>query len=110
MAMGVSLLPEWGKTDPYAMGAACVDECVRQLVAAGADPERLAILDNFCMGNPDAEEELGALVETVKGIAAVAEAYGAPFVSGKDSFSGGADLGMIWTASDRTLVIVGSGL
>jgi phosphoribosylformylglycinamidine synthase len=86
MAMGVALLPEWGKTDPYAMGAACVDECVRQLVAAGADPERLAILDNFCMGNPDAEEELGALVETVKGIAAVAEAYGAPFVSGKDSF------------------------
>lgn len=86
MAMSVALLPEWGKTDPYAMGAACVDECVRQLVAAGADPERVAILDNFCMGNPDAEEELGALVETVKGIAATAEVYGTPFVSGKDSF------------------------
>lgn len=86
MSMSVAILPEWGKTDPYAMGAACVDECVRQLVASGADPDRLAILDNFCMGNPDAEEELGALVETVKGIAAAAEAYGAPFVSGKDSF------------------------
>ncbi len=86
MAMSVALLPEWGKTDPYAMGAACVDECVRQLVAAGADPQRIAILDNFCMGNPNAEEELGALVETVKGIAAIAEVYGTPFVSGKDSF------------------------
>lgn len=86
MAMGLSILPEWGKMDPYAMGTACVDECVRQLVAAGSDPDRIAILDNFCMGNPDAEEELGALVETVKGIAAAAEAYGAPFVSGKDSF------------------------
>lgn len=86
MAMSVALLPEWGKTDPYAMGRACVDECVRQLVAAGADPERIAILDNFCMGNPDAEEELGALVETVKGIASIAEVYGTPFVSGKDSF------------------------
>ena len=86
MSMSVAILPEWGKTDPYAMGAACVDECVRQLVASGADPDRLAILDNFCMGNPEAEEELGALVETVKGIAAAAEAYGAPFVSGKDSF------------------------
>jgi phosphoribosylformylglycinamidine synthase len=86
LAMSVSLLPEWGKTDPFAMGAACVDECVRQLVAAGSDPERLAILDNFCVGNPHAPEELGALVETVKGIAAAAEAYGAPFVSGKDSF------------------------
>jgi len=68
------------------MGAACVDECIRQLVASGADPDRLAILDNFCVGNPDAPEELGALVETVKAIAAAAEAYGAPFVSGKDSF------------------------
>lgn len=86
MSMSVAILPEWGKTDPYAMGAACVDECVRQMVASGADPDRLAILDNFCMGNPEAEEELGALVETVKGIAAAAEAYGAPFVSGKDSF------------------------
>ncbi|MAS96808.1 MAG: phosphoribosylformylglycinamidine synthase subunit PurL [Verrucomicrobiales bacterium] len=86
MSMSLSLLPEWGKTDPYAMGAACVDECVRQLVACGSDPDKLAILDNFCMGNPDDERELGALVETVKAIAAGAEAYGAPFVSGKDSF------------------------
>lgn len=86
MAMGLSLLPEWGKTDPYAMGVACVDECIRQLVAAGSDPDRIAILDNFCMGNPMDETELGAMVETVKGIAYAAEAYGAPFVSGKDSF------------------------
>tara|TARA_R110002096_G_scaffold27094_8_gene83206 strand:- start:5689 stop:8139 length:2451 start_codon:yes stop_codon:yes gene_type:complete len=86
MSMSVAILPEWGKTDPYAMGTACVDECVRQMVASGADPDRLAILDNFCVGNPEAEEELGALVETVKGIAAAAESYGAPFVSGKDSF------------------------
>ena len=48
--------------------------------------ERIAILDNFCMGNPDDEKELGALVETVKGVAITAEAYGAPFVSCKESF------------------------
>ena len=86
MSMSLSLLPEWGKTDPYAMGTACVDECFRQLVASGANPDRIAILDNFCMGNPDDHEELGALVETVKGIAAAAEVYQSPFVSGKDSF------------------------
>lgn len=86
MAMSLSLLPEWGKTDPFAMGMACVDECFRQLVAAGSDPDRIAILDNFCMGNPEEPEELGALVETVKGIAHAAEGYGTPFVSGKDSF------------------------
>jgi len=86
LALGLSVLPEWGKTDPYAMGTACVDECVRQLVLAGSDPDRIAILDNFCVGNPEDETELGSLVETVKGIAAAAEAYGTPFVSGKDSF------------------------
>ena len=86
MAMGLSLLPEWGKTAPFEMGTACVDECFRQLVAMGANPDRIAILDNFCMGNPDDHRELGALVETVKGIARAAEVYSAPFVSGKDSF------------------------
>ena len=85
-ALSVALLPEWGKTQPHLMGRACVDECVRQLIAMGANPQRIAILDNFCMGNPDDHTELGALVETVKGMAQTAEAYGAPFVSGKDSF------------------------
>ena len=86
VALACALLPEWGKHDPYAMGRACVDECVRQLVAMGANPERIAILDNFCVGNPDNERELGALVECIKGLAEAALAYGAPFVSGKDSF------------------------
>ena len=86
VALSCALLPEWGKTDPHAMGRACVDECVRQLVAMGANPERIAILDNFCVGNPDNEKELGALVECTKGLAEAALAYGAPFVSGKDSF------------------------
>jgi phosphoribosylformylglycinamidine synthase II len=85
-AMAVALLPEWGKTHPHLMGRACVDECYRQLIAMGCNPDRIAILDNFCMGNPDDHRELGALVETVKGMAITAEAYGAPFVSGKDSF------------------------
>ncbi len=86
MAIALSILPEWGKENPYAMGLACIDECVRQLVLCGSDPERLALLDNFCLGNPDDPHELGALVETCKGMAEAAVAYGAPFVSGKDSF------------------------
>ena len=86
VSLACSLLPEWGKTDPHLMGRACVDECVRQLVAVGSDPDRIAILDNFCLGNPDSERELGALVECTKGMAQAAIAYAAPFVSGKDSF------------------------
>lgn len=86
MAMGCALLPEWGKYDPRRAGVATVDECVRQLVAVGADPDRIALLDNFCVGNPDEPRELGALVESVKGLCEAAEAYNAPFISGKDSF------------------------
>lgn len=86
MSIGLSLLPEWGKTDPLAMGKATVDECFRSLVASGANPEKIALLDNFCVGNPEDSTELGMLVETCKGIAQGAESYSAPFVSGKDSF------------------------
>jgi phosphoribosylformylglycinamidine synthase len=86
VALATALLPEWGKTVPHLMGRATVDECVRQLVAMGANPEKIAILDNFCVGNPEDPTELGALVETVKGMAQAAEIYRAPFVSGKDSF------------------------
>ncbi len=86
MSMSQALLPEWGKYDPHAMGAACVDECFRQLVLTGADPDRIALLDNFCVGNPEDPKQLGELVECVKGMAAAADSYSAPFVSGKDSF------------------------
>lgn len=86
LALSLSLLPEWGKTDPYAMGLACMDECVRQLVLCGANPDKIAVLDNFCMGNPHDPAELGGLVECARALSEAAKAYGAPFVSGKDSF------------------------
>jgi len=86
LSLALSLLPEWGKYDPRAMGRACVDECVRQLILIGANPDKLAILDNFCMGNPHDPKELGALVEAAKGLAEAALVYGTPFISGKDSF------------------------
>lgn len=37
-------------------------------------------------GNPEDPAELGRLVECVKAIARAADAYNAPFISGKDSF------------------------
>ncbi|MCD7799217.1 MAG: phosphoribosylformylglycinamidine synthase subunit PurL [Akkermansiaceae bacterium] len=86
MAMACAILPEWGKTDPRAMGTGTVDECVRQLILAGANPDKIALLDNFCMGDPEDPEELGRMVECTKGIALAALAFHAPYVSGKDSF------------------------
>ncbi len=86
MSLALAILPEWGKTDPCAMGTGTVDETVRQLVLAGTNPEKIALLDNFCMGNPECPTELGRIVECAKGIREAALAYGAPYVSGKDSF------------------------
>gem|GEM_PF-14014 len=73
--------------DPYFMALAAIDECVRNLVCVGADPERIAILDNFCWPGCDRPEHLGALVRTCEGCADGARAYRTPFISGKDSLN-----------------------
>lgn len=86
LAVGLGLAPSYGRLNPYRMGKAVVDETVRQLVASGADPETIALLDNFCLGNPEDPDELGKLVEAARGMAEAARAFGCPFISGKDSF------------------------
>jgi len=73
--------------DPYWMTLASIDECVRNLVCVGADPSRIAILDNFCWASCEKPENLGALVRAAWGCYDGAKAYRVPFVSGKDSLS-----------------------
>jgi phosphoribosylformylglycinamidine (FGAM) synthase-like enzyme len=68
------------------MAASVIDEAVRQIVAVGGDISTIAILDNFCWGNPDKPDRLGGLVRAAKGCHDFAVAYGTPFISGKDSF------------------------
>lgn len=82
----MALLPRYDALDPRRMGLATVDEAIRQLVTTGTDPDAIGILDNFCMGNPEDPRELGRLVETCRGISEAALGFGAPFISGKDSF------------------------
>jgi phosphoribosylformylglycinamidine synthase len=84
-ALSVAINPLLGKRDPYAMAVSAVDEAFRNLVAVGADPDQVAILDNFCWGNPTLPDRLGALVRTCQGCYDAALAYRAPFISGKDS-------------------------
>jgi phosphoribosylformylglycinamidine synthase len=79
--------PEYGKRDAYKMAWAVIDEAVRNAVAVGADPERIAILDNFCWGDPLRPETLGSLVEACRGCREAALFYRTPFVSGKDSLN-----------------------
>ena len=79
--------PEYGKRDAYLMAYAVIDEAIRNAVAVGADPERIAILDNFCWGDPLRPETMGTLVQASRGCYDAALRYGAPFVSGKDSLN-----------------------
>ncbi|MFO0930771.1 MAG: phosphoribosylformylglycinamidine synthase subunit PurL [Gemmataceae bacterium] len=85
LAVGCGINPRYGDLDPYAMAAAAIDEAVRNVVAVGADPARIAILDNFCWGNTDRPETLGSLVLAAQACHDVALAYRMPFISGKDS-------------------------
>jgi phosphoribosylformylglycinamidine synthase len=64
-----------------------VDEAVRNAVAVGADPDRIAVLDNFCWGDPLRQETLGSLLEAARGCHDAALHFGAPFISGKDSLN-----------------------
>ncbi|MCA9249260.1 MAG: phosphoribosylformylglycinamidine synthase subunit PurL, partial [Planctomycetales bacterium] len=79
--------PHYGDFDTYDMAASAIDEALRNCVAVGADPARIAILDNFCWGDCEKSETLGSLVRAALACHDLAVAFGTPFVSGKDSLN-----------------------
>jgi phosphoribosylformylglycinamidine synthase subunit PurSL len=79
--------PRYGDFDPYHMAASAIDEAVRNCVAVGADPARIAILDNFCWGDCERPETLGSLVRAALACHDVSIVLGTPFISGKDSLN-----------------------
>lgn len=87
IVLSCGLNPEYGKHDAYAMALAVIDEAIRNAVAVGADPERIALLDNFCWGDPKRPETLGALVAATRGCYDGAMLFNTPFISGKDSLN-----------------------
>src|SRR5208337_2031279 len=87
IVLACGMNPCYGDIDPYWMAAAAIDEAVRNCVTVGADPTRIAILDNFCWGNCDRPETLGSLVRAALACYDVATVLGTPFISGKDSLN-----------------------
>ncbi len=87
LAIACGMNPRFGDLDPYWMAASAIDEAVRNCIAVGADPRRIAILDNFCWGNTDRPETLGTLVRAALACKETAIAFGTPFISGKDSLN-----------------------
>ncbi|MBI4082996.1 MAG: phosphoribosylformylglycinamidine synthase [Candidatus Lambdaproteobacteria bacterium] len=113
IAIAHGLCPRYSAIDTYAMAANALDEAVRNAIAVGADPARIAGLDNFCWcdplpsagipdSNPDAAHKLAQLVRAARAVHDVAIAYGVPLISGKDSMkndyvSGGRRLSILPT-------------
>ncbi|MFH1539718.1 MAG: AIR synthase-related protein, partial [bacterium] len=74
------------------------------------DPDRVAILDNFAWGDPGRPERLGELVRAARACRDAATAFGAPFISGKDSFHNEFTIGTRSIAVPPTLLISAVGL
>ena len=86
------ICPEVSEIDPKIMAIMAADEAVRNAIVTGADPNKIALIDNFCWPdplpgpkNPDAEQKLAELVRTCQGLEELVSRYEMPLISGKDS-------------------------
>ena len=94
VALSHGICPRYSDLDTYWMMAASIDEAVRGAVAVGADPDRLAGVDNFCWCDPvesektpDGRYKLAQLVRANRALAHFCRALRVPCISGKDSMS-----------------------
>ena len=92
LVLSHGICPKFSDYDTYWMMANAMDEAVRNAVAVGADPDRLAGVDNFCWCDPvqsektpDGKYKLAQLVRACKALKHFSFAYGLPCISGKDS-------------------------
>ncbi len=85
LAISCGMNPLYGDLDTYHMATSAIDEAIRNCVSVGADPAKIAILDNFCWGFTDRPETLGSLVRAAIGCQDLSVVMQTPFISGKDS-------------------------
>ncbi|NQU48373.1 MAG: phosphoribosylformylglycinamidine synthase subunit PurL [Planctomycetes bacterium] len=104
VAIGCGIAPSMALLDSYAGTACAIDEAIRNVVAAGGNPNRTALLDNFCWGDCRKPDRLGSLVLAAEACYDASIAYGAPFVSGKDSLNNEYRVGDEETAIPPTLL------
>jgi len=86
------ICPRYSDIDTYHMVACAMDEAIRNNVAVGGNPDRIAGLDNFCWPDPvqsektpDGEYKLAQLVRANQALYDYCKAFGVPLISGKDS-------------------------
>jgi phosphoribosylformylglycinamidine synthase len=85
IVLSCGMNPQYGKISPYKMAASAIEEALRNAVCVGADIKKIALLDNFCWGNTSRPEILGSLIRAAFACYDMSKAFGAPFISGKDS-------------------------
>ncbi len=117
VAVGHGICPKFSDLDAYHMTALAVDEAMRNIVAVGADPDRVVALDNFCWcdpvfskNNPDGKHKLAQLVRSNKALFDVCTAYGMPLVSGKDSMKNDYSIGKTKISIPPTLLVTAVGI
>jgi phosphoribosylformylglycinamidine synthase len=71
--------------EPYFQSAYAIEQAIRNIIAVGANPEKIALLDNFCWSDSNNPERLWQLKESARACYDYAIKFSAPFISGKDS-------------------------
>lgn len=79
------IIPSYSNIDTYHMAACSIDTAIRNAVVAGANLNKLALLDNFCWCSSNEPERLEQLKKATKACYDYAVSYETPFISGKDS-------------------------
>lgn len=112
LAVSNGMCPQLSDFDSHLMAICAVDEAVRNAVCVGADPNSLALLDNFCWpdpvaskSNPDGKRKLAQLVQACEGLYDAVLAYNAPLISGKDSMKNDFDDGTVRISIPPTLLV-----
>jgi phosphoribosylformylglycinamidine synthase subunit PurSL len=85
IALSQGIYPSYSEIDTYQMAACSIDTAIRNLVAAGANMDKIALLDNFCWCSSTDHERLGQLKAAACACYDTATFYQTPFISGKDS-------------------------
>ncbi|UAT43397.1 phosphoribosylformylglycinamidine synthase [Anaplasmataceae bacterium AB001_6] len=71
--------------DPFTVTTLTIEESIRKAIVVGSNPQKIALLDNFCWSNPYSTTRLFQLKESVRACYEISIGMNTPFVSGKDS-------------------------
>ena len=87
VAVSSAMHPSYGgqDADVYNMAAMAIDTAIRNVIVVGANPEKIALLDNFCWSNSFDEKRIWQLRRATLACYETAVGFGTPYISGKDS-------------------------